>query len=78
MKQITDEEARDVLGRGITLVGETFMKHSAETVPMMITGLMAVCSQLGTLELLKESFTAAVATINVMQAAERHEMTTLQ
>lgn len=78
MKQISEEEAHEVLVRGVNLVGGAFSTNGSQTVPMIISGLMAICSQMGALHLLRESLEAAISTIDLMVATTEAEAATKQ
>ena len=78
MTQVTDEQAHEILVNGAILVSETLVKHGPSAVPMIISGLLAVCSQIGALSMLKESFEAAVDTIEVMEATTEAETASKQ
>jgi hypothetical protein len=74
----TDEEARQVMVEGVQLVGSAMVKYGPTTPAMLISGLMAVCVQMGVEKLLRESFSAAIETIDTIIAQKESETATKQ
>jgi hypothetical protein len=67
-----------VLSDGIQVVGSTMIKHGPMTVPMLISGLLTVCTEMGLEVPLRESFSAAIETIDTIIAQKESETATKQ
>jgi hypothetical protein len=78
MKVTTDAEAHEVMVTGVQIVGSAMLEHGPTTPAMIISGLMAICVQMGAESILRDSFSAAVETIDAIIAQKESETATKQ
>ena len=78
MTRPSEEMVEKVLSEGIHVVGATMVQYGPMTVPMLISGLLTVCTEMGLEVPLRDSFLAASETINTMIAIKEAATQTKQ